>query len=559
MGWRKAWIGALVLLLVGLSLLRLGKDRGESQAGAGRAPVGWASGEPAFDDGSSDSGTTTAPGGDRESVSQGPRSEPSVSPPPAVASAGDLALFAGTVVDLSGRAVAEALVFAGHRPGVTTASAADGSFRLVVPGPDPTERLIVTHPHYVTVRHGLEGAQVRGQADLRIVLAGGASLCLEVVDGAGWPVEGARCRLLDEAILAGPRFIGPEDQRRRFERGMLDLGARVRRAESDAQGLACFDGIADGSYTLEVVADGYLTHRAAEGLTLSSDQQPEDRRVQLQEGRWLRGWVEDEAGRPVAQAVVQAVFDNGEYRRTTTDAEGSFRLGSFLLEDGEMRVTADGYASHWQVAEVVEPVRVQLRPPRSLVLRPRNPDGSRWTEGELSIRCVKQETSLSITGLSTRVFLPAQEEVRFGDLDTQVIALELEFEGGHRARVDTAEPWVGPRAVDLEVPETPLRRHRLRVLNPDGGWAQGELAVTLTTSRTDEQGLRLTRTRRLALEPDAQGQYWLAETDVRVEEGEDLWLGVRQQDRIAPAIQIKAVGQAWLPEPWDLALEAGED
>lgn len=122
----------------------------------------------------------------------------------------------------------------------------------------------------------------------------------------------------------------------------------------DSMGAFTLRGISPGSYTLQVEADGFGTFE--KGIQVREGEDVGVIDVELQRAASITGFVRDEDGKPVANAMVRkrkgAMADNpmltmmmGSGARTYSDAEGRFVLEPVSSGKLQLLASATGYAS----------------------------------------------------------------------------------------------------------------------------------------------------------------------------------------------------------------------
>lgn len=236
----------------------------------------------------------------------------------------------GRVVDLEGRPVADASVWAGDRDQVATQARTgpDGRFRL---GPLSDERSTtvwagdreggLAREHFDDVR--VFAGRETDLGDL--ALAPGARLSGRVVDADGRPVAGARATIVSRHHVLGytvtpngPKWTVRGDKQGQFRTPALPVGPLE------------FIVTAPGK------ARRYLSPLVEPGQTAIDLGD-----VRLEDERPITGVVVDQDGRPVARASV--VVDADDDHPATTDAEGRFTVHEAAVDAVWLRVEARGY------------------------------------------------------------------------------------------------------------------------------------------------------------------------------------------------------------------------
>jgi hypothetical protein len=288
---------------------------------------------------------------------RGPAGEPLAEPsaaagveePPAVP--WDLALAAsgasaGTLritVHARGAPVAGARIFvapAGTPEGRGYEAQADGT-RTVTGLPPGEYELTARHPRYLP-----GGARVRVEAgratDAILEIREGGRLYGIVTDAAGNPLAGATVQLLDGTTQLP---VVPE------------LRAWTDRA---------------GRYVLEAVPEGEFGARFRHerfrpldrmGLVWAGPGDAKEVNVALEEGTFLAGRVVDEAGAPVAGALVMGTNEGGGMART--DAEGRFALYGLGNAPISGSAAAPGYGTVYWRGVAPNTANLEVRLPRA--------------------------------------------------------------------------------------------------------------------------------------------------------------------------------------------------
>jgi protocatechuate 3,4-dioxygenase beta subunit len=216
-------------------------------------------------------------------------------------------------------------------PSVSTArSGADGAFVLEAPEPGPW-RVLASHPDF-------RAEELQGSApsrDVRLVMRGGASLQVELVDERGRPVSRAN-------ILAG-------------------RGGASRTITTGASGGAVFRGLEPGRYTLRAMPPvGWGGDAVAEVEV--SGVEARKVRLQLEEGWTLSGQVVDPGGHPLQGASLFAVQKGGAGRpeltaRAKSGPDGGFSLAHLAEGSWRVQVSLYGYALDAEASSGVDAVR----------------------------------------------------------------------------------------------------------------------------------------------------------------------------------------------------------
>ncbi len=176
-----------------------------------------------------------------------------------------------------------------------------------------------------------------------------------VVDPSGRPVAGATV-----AVFA-PRT---DFFRRGFLLSMLDMAVHddvpLARATTGEDGRFAFATLESGIYRIEARAAGRATAHQGEVL-VRTERSATTLTLVLDPGMTVRGTVTDDQGRPVANAMVRALYDGqrvedfavGRREGALTDAKGKYAIDT-LMPNATYRfgVSADGHPSQWMFQSV---------------------------------------------------------------------------------------------------------------------------------------------------------------------------------------------------------------
>jgi hypothetical protein len=196
----------------------------------------------------------------------------------------------------------------------------------------------------------LRGETLGKPVTLKVSRANARALSVRALDEEGKPVSGAAV-----AAEHQPRAPAPF----RGTPGPVDLPEKAARATDTAGRLETPRCLApDGSYRLEVKAEGFLPERTAwkdvprAGAVAFGD-------VVLKRLRPVTGRVRDRQGKPVAGARVFRA-DGRQHAEATTDAEGRFTLKTAFSPPGFLFVEKAGFRFHGQRCDRPEKFEVTL-------------------------------------------------------------------------------------------------------------------------------------------------------------------------------------------------------
>jgi len=178
----------------------------------------------------------------------------------------------------------------------------------------------------------------QGEVTLKISPENAVALAGRVKDITGGPLAGAIVRV--SARTRGVQQI-PIEQ---FTVAIDDEGRTILRTGADGQFRTPRQLRPDLEYRLEVEVDGYA-NAATEWVKLDEPRHRYFPAIVLQPiatTRTVAGRVVDARGRPVTGAIVFQSGDGPERTRTTTDADGRFRLPGVYREPAFLFVEGDG-------------------------------------------------------------------------------------------------------------------------------------------------------------------------------------------------------------------------
>jgi|GEM_PF-338770 len=303
------------------------------------------------------------------------------------------ASIAGRVVDGQGKGVANARVTVSTAPSAdgkpvpgrrastqTTASGADGAFRAAGLGDGP----YVVRAVLEDVASGEKTGVAAGAEDVEIALAPPTGIAGTVIDAAtGKPVASFATVLLTQS------------ERERF---YFDAGTeRGRRGHSSAAGSFERLGIAPGTYTLRVVADGYAD-ADVEDVVLKAGEVTRGVAVKLPPGARLRGRVVRATdGSPIGGVSVEHVrIDDPESKNrmmgadARTSADGRYeirgvKVGRAMVvafHDALLEAQTDVVETH--AGETIDLPDVALAAGGSLEGQAIGPDGKPFAGGSVN-------------------------------------------------------------------------------------------------------------------------------------------------------------------------------
>jgi len=187
-----------------------------------------------------------------------------------------------------------------------------------------------------------------------------------VVDADGSPIEGVSIR---------PSI---EYKKRPGDNGQLRVGARIM---TDAEGRWQYDSVPESMN--EVFAE--INHPSYEPLRrpltrIEFGVRPGERpaaRIRLERGATVVGKITDDAGKPIAGALVRTQFLN-DIRKAETDENGAYRLVGCEPTMAKIVVTAKGKAMDMKEVRITPnlgPVDFTLKPGGTIRVRVLKPDG----------------------------------------------------------------------------------------------------------------------------------------------------------------------------------------
>jgi RNA polymerase sigma factor (sigma-70 family) len=267
------------------------------------------------------------------------------------------------VVDPRGRVVERAEVLSDRGEPRRQITNAEGLALIAGPPGEPL-RLAARHEDFRMANAGATlASEPGGVTDVRMQLAKGLQICLEVRTRDGRPIADACVRLREGAHSSDTKdnLIGPPESLQLTD-DYHRLGGEVQETRAtDSQGRCCVNGVVSGPITIHVDARGYVPLR---GTAFDVDADGGDLGVVvLDPAVALGGYVGDAAG-PVPGALIEVHALN--YWRTTTAEDGSFSVDwlptvptrvSLLVAHPER-----GHFYDDRMILTAEPVRVRLVP-----------------------------------------------------------------------------------------------------------------------------------------------------------------------------------------------------
>jgi beta-lactamase regulating signal transducer with metallopeptidase domain len=174
-----------------------------------------------------------------------------------------------------------------------------------------------------------------------------------IVDPDGKPVEG---------VIVHPRI---DFKKRPGDATQLGTGAVLK---TDQAGRWHFDVVpaSNADLYVEINHPDYRPLRQSlprKGYGIEFDQQP-TRQIVLDRGITIRGTVTDDAGTPIAGALIRTKFMN-DVRKTTTDEKGHYELSGCEERMARVVVSSKGKATDMQEVRInpdLEPVDFKLQP-----------------------------------------------------------------------------------------------------------------------------------------------------------------------------------------------------
>lgn len=359
--------------------------------------------------------------------------------------------LAGIVVDSAGRPVASALVQPLPAPRrspsgqIYVSTRPDGRFRLTGLIPQGTYRLEVTGQGIVrasaTARTAAPG---KPSPEIRVVLPEGRTAFGRIEDEAGHPVAGAPV-LMSLQVATWPGDV--------YE---------PARAVSDAAGRFEIRNLSPGSYSLHAVRDGFSSANQLAEVPAGPGE-TDLGTVKLSAGAVIEGMVTDTRGTPLDKAEIRIAtrrasfgsFDTTlsfpeefEAEAVRTGPDGTFRIPD--LRRGKTYKLVARHPGHVEAnvpnvqAPTPEPVRIELRPARTLFGRVVDPEGEPvrgadvfWVEDfRLSVAGGMPDVA---GGLRSQAFTDAEGFFEIGGLEPGPIHLEVSAPGYKPKRLSAVQ------------------------------------------------------------------------------------------------------------------------
>lgn len=273
----------------------------------------------------------------------------------------------------------------------------------------------------------------------------GVTLTGRLVDPASRPVAGADLMLWTKAD-------GPE--------GKGSSSSRRLQASSDARGRFRFEYVGRGNYQMGIRSRGFAPARR-EGIAGAGIQGIVDLGdLPLETGAVIEGLVTDPDGTPVAGAQVRVMGSERSFLRRhlfdeepeplLTGADGSFRIAD--LEGGRsfsLRISRFGYVpadAPGVEAPTAAPLRIELRPARSLELRVLDPERRPVAGAQIS------QVEVQETGIGASIS-SSWSASGLGETDEEGRAVLSELEPGELRLLVQAQGYRPAELNGLRIPE----------------------------------------------------------------------------------------------------------
>jgi hypothetical protein len=425
--------------------------------------------------------------------------------------------LSGIVVDSAGRPVAGALVQPLPAPRrspsgqIYVSTRPDGRFRLTGLIPQGTYRLEVTGPGIVrasvTARTVAPG---KPSPEIRIVLPEGRTVFGRIEDETGHPVAEAPV-LMSLQVATWPD-------------GILEPAKAV----SDAAGRFEIRSLSPGSYSLHAVRDGFSSANQTIEVPVGPGE-TDLGTVKLPAGAVIEGRVTDTRGAPIDKAEVRiatrqtsfgsfdTVFslpEKSELEAVHTGPDGTFRIPD--LRRGKTYKLMARHSGHVEAsapsvqAPTPEPVRIELRPARTLSGRVVDPEGEPvrgadvfWVEDlRLSVAGGMPDVA---GGLRSQSVTDAEGFFEISGLEPGLIHLEVSAPGYKPKRLSAVQI---PEDRDAERLTIPLDRGSfvdVRVLDSAGEPVVGAWVMAFPESPADSSPFLFSSGLR-SLEPATDGE-----------------------------------------------------
>ena len=237
-----------------------------------------------------------------------------------------MGIVRGVVVDEAGKPVAGARVRAERSrddtdyevpdpfaPALDVTTDAEGRFQAHLPA----------HEYWGRVTKGLLTWAGGPWKDSDWTVKASKPLDLRITLRKGRRIEGIVVRETDRTPVASAKIVN-------------DYGVA---AMTDGAGRFTIEGVGEGELWLTAIAPGLATTRVLVGEGTETGANP-SLKIKMVPGFTMRGRVADEAGRPIAGALLTAKGPGYWTSECLTDAEGKYALGGPLADDGPFTITA---------------------------------------------------------------------------------------------------------------------------------------------------------------------------------------------------------------------------
>jgi hypothetical protein len=255
----------------------------------------------------------------------------------------------------------------------------EGAFLIKEVNAGPAFRVVVSHPDYHELRSDPFEIQAGAQIEnLVYKLKAGGKVRITVARPDATPAANLRVELNRQREEPAQDNQDPRNRRQNFQQARNDRSSR----STSPEGVTTFAGLDAASYTVQLVAAGFQPWRRRD-VAVGEDQTAEIA-IQLLPENTIPGFVLDSTGAPVAgarlraspvgdgQAAGDAVlafaggggrfnFQGGDSSRASSQADGSFKLGTLAEGPYRIQVSADGFADQTvDSAEVNRSLEVRM-------------------------------------------------------------------------------------------------------------------------------------------------------------------------------------------------------